>query len=135
MTEMRNLLKIMEGAQSQVAEGERHGNSKIYDKCWDGYEKVPGKSRGEKGSCRKKTAKEGVKENKTLREFMMNTGVISAPQAAQPTETEDLNISYNKTQQIGDNSVTVSANAKSMEELDELLMLAGIARVGDCGCE
>lgn len=34
---------------------EAHGNSKIYDKCWDGYEKVPGKKRGEKGSCRKKT--------------------------------------------------------------------------------
>lgn len=38
---------------------EAHGNSKIYDKCWDGYEKVPGKKRGEKGSCRKKTD-EGV---------------------------------------------------------------------------
>jgi hypothetical protein len=30
---------------------EAHGNSKIYDKCWDGYKKVPGKKRGEKGSC------------------------------------------------------------------------------------
>ena len=26
--------------------------------CWDGYEKVPGKKDYEKGSCRKKTAKE-----------------------------------------------------------------------------
>jgi hypothetical protein len=34
-------------------EGKQHGNSKMYDKCWDGYEKVPGKKRGEKGSCRK----------------------------------------------------------------------------------
>jgi hypothetical protein len=33
---------------------EAHGNSKEYDKCWAGYEKVPGKKRGEKGSCRKK---------------------------------------------------------------------------------
>jgi hypothetical protein len=32
---------------------EAHPNSKIYDKCWDGYRKVPGKSRGEKGSCEK----------------------------------------------------------------------------------
>jgi len=32
---------------------EAHGNSKIYDKCWDGYKKVPGKKRGEKGSCKK----------------------------------------------------------------------------------
>ena len=30
---------------------EAHPNSKIYDKCWDGYRKVPGKKRGEKGSC------------------------------------------------------------------------------------
>ncbi len=34
---------------------EAHPNSKIYDDCWDGYEKVPGKKRGEPGSCRKKT--------------------------------------------------------------------------------
>lgn len=33
---------------------EAHGNSKIYDKCWTGYKKVPGKKRGEKGSCVKK---------------------------------------------------------------------------------
>ena len=33
---------------------EAHGNSKIYNKCWKGYEKVPGKKRGEEGSCRKK---------------------------------------------------------------------------------
>jgi len=33
---------------------EAHGNSKEYDKCWAGYERVPGTTRGEKGSCRKK---------------------------------------------------------------------------------
>lgn len=32
---------------------EAHPNSQIYDKCWDGYKKVPGKTRGEKGSCEK----------------------------------------------------------------------------------
>ena len=32
---------------------EAHGNSKVYDKCWTGYKKVPGKKRGEKGSCKK----------------------------------------------------------------------------------
>ena len=32
---------------------EAHPNSKIYDKCWDGYKKVPGKKRGEQGSCKK----------------------------------------------------------------------------------
>ena len=32
---------------------EAHPNNKIYDKCWSGYKKVPGKKRGEKGSCEK----------------------------------------------------------------------------------
>lgn len=30
-----------------------HPNSKIYDKCWPGYRKVPGKKRAEPGSCEK----------------------------------------------------------------------------------
>lgn len=33
---------------------EAHGNSKIYDKCWTGYKRVPGKKRNEPGSCEKK---------------------------------------------------------------------------------
>lgn len=39
--------------EEEIEEGERHGNSKIYDKCWKGYRKVPGKKRGEPGSCKK----------------------------------------------------------------------------------
>jgi len=39
--------------ESDVEEGEQHGNSKIYDKCWKGYRKVRGKKAGEKGSCKK----------------------------------------------------------------------------------
>jgi len=35
----------------EITEGERHGNDSTYDKCWTGYRKVPGKTRGEKGSC------------------------------------------------------------------------------------
>jgi hypothetical protein len=37
---------------------EAHPNSKIYDKCWDGYKKVPGKKRGEAGSCVKEELEE-----------------------------------------------------------------------------
>jgi peptidoglycan hydrolase-like protein with peptidoglycan-binding domain len=49
------LLQALESKKkNDVEEGERHGNDNMYDKCWDGYEKVPGKKRGEKGSCRKK---------------------------------------------------------------------------------
>ena len=40
---------------------ETHGNSKIYDKCWKGYKKVPGKKRGETGSCVKEAEYQGRK--------------------------------------------------------------------------
>lgn len=39
--------------EEEISEGERHGNSKIYDKCWKGWSKVPGKKRGEAGSCKR----------------------------------------------------------------------------------
>ena len=46
------LLEIIYSKSESVQEA--HPNSKVYDKCWDGYEKVPGKKRGEPDSCRKK---------------------------------------------------------------------------------
>ena len=48
------------GSEEELEEA--HGNSKEYDKCWAGYEKVAGTTRGEKGSCRRKTAKESEEE-------------------------------------------------------------------------
>ena len=47
---------------SSVEEGKTPKSDKIYDKCWDGYKKVPGKARGEKGSCVK--AEEIIKSTK-----------------------------------------------------------------------
>lgn len=49
------LLSQKEQGMDPKVEGvaEAHPNSKIYDKCWTGYKKVPGKKRGEKGSCEK----------------------------------------------------------------------------------
>ena len=46
-----------------IEEGEQHGNSSEYDKCWKGYSKVPGKKRGEPGSCKKNEddTDEGIK--------------------------------------------------------------------------
>ena len=35
-----------------LEEGKKHGNSKIYKKCWKGCTKVAGKKRGEPGSCK-----------------------------------------------------------------------------------
>ena len=46
----------LEMTEDEIEEGEQHGNSKIYDKCWKGYRKVPGKKAGEKGSCIKDAA-------------------------------------------------------------------------------
>jgi hypothetical protein len=37
---------------AELPEGESHGNSKIYDKCWKGCRRVAGKARGEPGSCK-----------------------------------------------------------------------------------
>jgi hypothetical protein len=45
-----------------INEGKKHGNSKVYDKCWKGYKKVPGKKRGEKGSCVKEDELEELEE-------------------------------------------------------------------------
>ena len=47
----------------EIEEGEQHGNSKIYKKCWQGFERVPGTTKGEKGSCRKKPKKESQEDN------------------------------------------------------------------------
>lgn len=51
-----------------IEEGDSHGNSKIYDKCWDGYNKVPGKTRGEAGSCVK--AKEEIEMEEHFNRLM-----------------------------------------------------------------
>ena len=48
--------------EEEIEEGERHGNSKIYDKCWKGYSKVPGKKAGEPGSCKKNESEEDTEE-------------------------------------------------------------------------
>ena len=48
--------------EEEIEEGERHGNSKIYDKCWKGYRKVPGKKAGEKGSCKKIESEQDIEE-------------------------------------------------------------------------
>lgn len=46
-------IKAEWNSKKTLKEGKRHGNDKMYDKCWKGYKKVSGKKRGEKGSCEK----------------------------------------------------------------------------------
>jgi len=45
---------------------EAHPNSKVYDKCWKGYKKVPGKKRGEPGSCVKEENVEKILTRKDV---------------------------------------------------------------------
>lgn len=55
---------------------EAHPNSKIYDKCWDGYKKVPGKKRGEQGSC----VKEDLEETYDGNDFFEAYGYLGFPE-------------------------------------------------------
>lgn len=56
----RTAIDYLEQNGARLSE-ETHGNSKIYDKCWKGYKKVPGKKRGEAGSCVKEAEYQGRK--------------------------------------------------------------------------
>ena len=67
------------------------------------------------------TAKVAAKES------YYTPGPETMPGAVGPQE--DTNLSFNQTKRIGDSSVTVSANAKSMEELHTILKLAGLDHV------
>ena len=50
----------------------------------------------------------------------------SYPMGVRAPDTDDETVSYTKTKSQGDAQVTVSANAKSMDELHDVLRLAGI---------
>ena len=60
----------------EITEGERHGNDSTYDKCWTGYRKVPGKKRGEKGSCvKEETGPSGADMLAKVDMLLQNTGI------------------------------------------------------------
>lgn len=85
--------------------------------------------------------------NKKLLNLMESYPMMGMPQEEQDSE----NVTYSKTKKQGDASVTISANAKSMEELHDVLRLAGITLPksdkaeepsepevevdSDCGCD
>ena len=60
--------------------------------------------------------------NKKLLSLMENFSVVGMPAQDQDVE----NVTYSKTKKQGDAQVTISANAKSMQELHDVLKLAGI---------
>ena len=60
----------------EITEGKRHGNDSTYDKCWTGYRKVPGKKRGEKGSCvKEETGPSGADMLAKIDMLLQNTGI------------------------------------------------------------
>jgi len=60
----------------EITEDERHGNDSTYDKCWTGYRKVPGKTRGEKGSCvKEETGPSGADMLAKVDMLLQNTGI------------------------------------------------------------
>jgi hypothetical protein len=51
---------------------------------------------------------------------------MSSPYGQQSESDDKETVTYSKTKKQGDNTVTVSANADSMDELHDILKLAGI---------
>jgi hypothetical protein len=137
-------------------EGEQHGNSKVYDKCWKGYKKVPGKRRGEKGSCvkedesmnemeqlRKLAGLPELDENKveeasdcdhTCPKSCPDCGGTGKPKKDKVDESypmgmdpdNNTNVSFNQTKKIGDATLNIHAQAKDMAELQKVLQMAGL---------
>ena len=58
--------------EQEIEEGEQHGNSKIYKKCWKGYRRVPGTTAGEKGSCKKIESDMHEKPQIPVTEFILS---------------------------------------------------------------
>lgn len=57
---------------------------------------------------------------------IMESFYMSSPYTQNSQSEDKENITYSKTKKKGDSSVTVSANADSMDELHDILKLAGI---------
>lgn len=74
-----------------------------------------------------------VTKSSILPENYYSPGPETMPGAVGPQE--DTNVSFNQTKRMGDASVTVSANAKDMEELHRVLKLAGIEVKGVADAE
>lgn len=64
------------------------------------------------------------KDLRSIMEAFYNAAPYGNPE--QPESEDKESVSYNRTKKQGDATVTVSANADSMEELHQILKLAGI---------
>ena len=103
------------GPDDLIDEGEKHGNSKEYDKCWDGYKKVPGKKRGEKGSC--------VKEEDELEELFNQTmgqfAEADSPGVAAMKKAGNAKADAEEKEGHDDMATAIKKKAKSVDESEE----------------
>jgi hypothetical protein len=93
------------------------------------YSPTASRASGQKRAIDKLTGKSKV----PAQEGYYTPGPETMPGAVGPAETT--NVSYNQTKRMGDATVTVSANAKDMEELHRVLKLAGIEVKGVADAE
>ncbi len=84
------------------------------------YSPTASRAAGQRRAIDKLTGKSKV----PAQEGYYTPGPETMPGAVGPQETT--NVSFNQTKRMGDATVTVSANAKDMEELHRVLKLAGI---------
>ena len=99
----------------EITEGERHGNSKVYDKCWTGYKKVPGKKRGEKGSCvKEESGPSGADMLAKVDTLLQNTGIKREGFKLVKDPTGQGNVRGSITQDAIDNIKATLAKAKAM---------------------
>ena len=108
------------GPDDLMDEGEQHGNSKIYDKCRPGYKKVPGKKRGEKGSC---TAEE-IELEQGFEEMMGQFGegaMSDMHQDAQEMSKEEFIAKYGKSAGNDWENVQKNMETEAEQRTDEFL--------------
>ena len=99
----------------EITEGERHGNSKVYDKCWTGYKKVPGKKRGEKGSSvKEESGPSGADMLAKVDTLLQNTGIKREGFKLVKDPTGQGNVRGSITQDAIDNIKATLAKAKAM---------------------
>ena len=93
------------------------------------YSPTASRASGQKRAIDKLTGKSKV----PAQEGYYTPGPETMPGAVGPQETT--NVSFNQTKRMGDATVTVSANARDMEELHRVLKLAGIEVKGEVEAE
>ena len=110
---------------------EAHGNSKIYDKCWDRYKKVPGKKRGEKGSCVEESSGYIPRNNKEAQDPRYSMAIT---QDIKPGEVQRQARKMGWTTDAAGRPPLLTSNAKNLRESqDSHMKIAHILKEATLG--